>query len=130
MFPAAHASTFGGTPLVTAAALEVTKVMDEMEVPARAAETGAHIKDRLAELADRFEVIKEVRGLGLMIGIELRVAAAPIVEMCMARGFFINAVQENTIRLIPPLIIGPASVDAFVDCLFEIFEEMEKGKGA
>ena len=128
--PGSHASTFGGTPLVTAAALEVTKVMDEMEVPARAAETGAHIKDRLAELADRFEVIKEVRGLGLMIGIELRVAAAPIVEMCMARGFFINAVQENTIRLIPPLIIGPASVDAFVDCLFEIFEEMEKGKGA
>ena len=101
-----------------------------MEVPARAADTGSHIKDRLAELADRFGVIKEVRGLGLMIGIELRVAAAPIVEMCMARGFFINAVQENTIRLIPPLIIGRASIDAFVDCLFEIFEEMEKGKGA
>ena len=128
--PGSHASTFGGTPLVTAAALEVTKVMDEMEVPARAAETGAHLKTRLSELADRFKVVKEVRGLGLMIGIELHAAAAPIVDMCMARGFLINAVQENTIRLIPPLIIGRASIDAFVDCLFEIFEEMEKGKGA
>jgi acetylornithine aminotransferase len=128
--PGSHASTFGGTPLVTAAALEVTRVMDDQEVPARAAETGAHIMARLAELTDRFTVIKDVRGLGLMIGIELRTAAAPIVEKCLARGFLINAVQENTIRLIPPLIIGRASVDALVDCLFEIFEDMEKGNNA
>ena len=81
----------------------------------------------LRHLQEVYPEFSDLRGLGLMIGIELSVAAAPIVEMCMVRGFFINAVQENTIRLIPPLIIGRASVDAFVDCLFEIFEEMEKG---
>ncbi|OLD38503.1 MAG: hypothetical protein AUI83_23865 [Armatimonadetes bacterium 13_1_40CM_3_65_7] len=68
-------------------------------------------------MARRHAVIVDVRGLGLMLAVELSVEAAPVVDACRERGLLVNAVKPNTLRLVPPLIITPADVDEAVEIL-------------
>ena len=118
--PGAHATTFGGTPVVTAAALETLKVLSEEGIVEKAAETGEYFKARLTELKGRHKAVVDVRGKGLMIGMELAVPGAPLVAGFMERGFLVNCIQENILRFAPPLIIDKAAIDALVDCLDEM----------
>lgn len=115
-----HASTFGGTPVVTAASLEVAKVLEEEKIIDHCGKIGAYFKERLLWLKSRHESIVDVRGLGLLLGMKLKIEGAPIVNLCLEKGFMINCIQENILRFIPPLTIGKKEIDSLVACLDEI----------
>ncbi len=116
----AHASTFGGTPLVTAAALETLKIMDEERIVDRARDTGTYFKDALKQLKLRHRCIAEVRGRGLLLGIQLNRPADRLVPVLMDKGFLVNCVQGDTLRFVPPLIIQKDEIDALIHCLDEV----------
>jgi acetylornithine/N-succinyldiaminopimelate aminotransferase len=118
--PGAHATTFGGTPLVTAAALGVVKTMEKENVLAHAAQMGSYFKKRLRALQEKHPVILDVRGLGLLIGMQLRVKGDVVVTACMEKGFLVNCIQETILRFAPPLIIQKTDIDNLVACLDEI----------
>jgi acetylornithine aminotransferase len=123
--PGAHASTFGGTPLVTAAALEVCKTLVQGNVISQGHEAGEYFKEKLLWLKERHAVIVDVRGMGLLLGIRLNINGGSLVNQCMQRGFLINCIQENILRFIPPLIIKKEEIDALISCLDELFAELE-----
>ena len=120
--PGTHASTFGGTPLVTSAALEVLRLMEKRNIVDYCGRVGAYFRDRLLWLRDRHAVITEVRGMGLLLGMKLTVKGAPIVDACMENGFLINCIQDDILRFIPPLVITEKEIDALVECLDKILE--------
>lgn len=122
--PGAHASTFGGTPIVTAAALEVCNILTDGGVIEKGRAAGAYFKEQLRALKDRHAVIEDVRGRGLLLGMKLKIDGAPIVKQCMQAGFLINCIQDRILRFIPPLIITQAEIDRLIACLENIFAEM------
>lgn len=121
--PGAHATTFGGTPLVTAAALEVCKTLLEGKVIEQGRKRAQYFREKLLHLKQRHAAIVEVRGLGMLLGIKLDFNAESMVSRCQQQGFFINCIQENILRFVPPLIIKEAEIDALVDCLDELLRE-------
>jgi acetylornithine aminotransferase len=123
--PGAHATTFGGTPLVTAAAFEVCKTLVEGNVINQGREAGAYFKEKLLWLKERHDVIVDFRGLGLLLGIKLAISGESLVNQCLQRGFLINCIQENILRFVPPLIVKKEEIDALIDCLDELFEQLE-----
>ena len=116
----AHATTFGGTPLITAGALAVVKTIAQEGLVDQAAQTGAYFKTQLEALRQRHAVISAVRGRGLLLGLKLTREGAPIVAECLERGLVINCVQGDVLRFAPPLIIGKHEIDALIQCLDEI----------
>jgi acetylornithine aminotransferase len=126
--PGSHASTFGGTPIVSAAALEVCRTLERDGVLDHARRVSDHFRERLEWLKGRHALVEEVRGRGLLLGIRLAVEGEPFVHACMARGFLINCVQGNVLRFVPPLVIGVEQIDALVACLDEIFGAARQGR--
>ena len=122
--PGAHATTFGGTPLVTAAALKVCRTLVSDGVINQGSEAGAYFKEKLLELKQRHTIVEDFRGLGLLIGIKLAVNGEDLVKQCMERGFLINCIQENILRFVPPLIITKEEIDALIECLDELFQDL------
>jgi acetylornithine aminotransferase len=122
--PGAHATTFGGTPLVTAAALEVCHTLVQGNVIDRGREAGEYFREKLLWLKERHDVIVDLRGLGLLLGIKLAINGETLVNQCLRRGFLINCIQENIVRFIPPLIVKNEEIDALVGCLDALFEEL------
>jgi 4-aminobutyrate aminotransferase len=118
--PGAHASTFGGNPVAVAASLATIELL-EQELVHNAERMGAHLMDKLRELPQRIPIVGDVRGLGLMIGIELvrdqkTKERAPelrdrVVQMCFERGLLVLGAGPNTIRLCPPLVINQDQAD-------------------
>jgi len=121
--PGAHASTFGGTPVVTAAALETLRVLEEEDLVARCRRTGAYFQERLQALKARHRVVEAVRGMGLMLGLVLKQPAGPVVDSCLQRGFLVNAVQERILRFVPPLVSSEEQIDGLIRCLDEVLKE-------
>lgn len=121
--PGSHATTFGGTPLVTAAALAVVREIEQQHVLENCREMGAYFKAGLEALQTRHEAIEMVRGSGLLLGMRLGVKGAPIVRKCMEKGFLINCIQENILRFVPPLIVSRVEIDALITCLDEVLDE-------
>jgi acetylornithine/N-succinyldiaminopimelate aminotransferase len=119
--PGTHASTFGGTPIITAASVQVVKVLLEENIIHHCAKMGAYFKERLLGLKAKHESIVDVRGMGLLLGMKLKIEGDTIVNSCMEKGFLINCIQGNILRFIPPLIIEKEEIDALVACLDEIF---------
>ncbi|MCF8081044.1 MAG: acetylornithine transaminase [Desulfobacterales bacterium] len=118
--PGAHASTFGGTPLATAAALETVRTLEEENIVARCADVGAYFKSLLTTLKERRKLVTDVRGMGLLLAMELSVEGAPVVDACMKKGFLINCIQERVLRFVPPLIISREEIDALINCLDDV----------
>ena len=118
--PGSHATTFGGTPLVTAVAKAVFKSLLEDGWIDNCREMGEYFKGRLQDLQKKYSFIKDIRGLGLILGIELDRPGAPVVDACMERGFLINCTHEKVLRFIPPLIIGKEEIDLLVEVLDEV----------
>jgi 4-aminobutyrate aminotransferase len=126
--PGAHASTFGGNPVSVAAALTTLELL-EKEMIDNAARVGAHMKARLDEFPRKFPMVGEVRGLGLMIGIELvrdqaTKERAPelrdrLVQMCFERGLLLLGAGPNSIRICPPLVLTRDQADFAVDTIAE-----------
>jgi acetylornithine/N-succinyldiaminopimelate aminotransferase len=117
--PGAHASTFGGTPIVTAAAFEVVQIFEKENIAERAMAMGNYFKQRLIWLKTRHDVIEDIRGLGLLLGMKLKMDGAPVVTACLEKGFLINCVQNSILRFIPPLVIEQTEIDALIRCLDE-----------
>ncbi len=115
--PGSHASTFGGTPIVTAAALEVCKILVEEQVIEKGKAAGSYFKEKLLELKSRHAIVEDVRGLGLLLGMKLKTDGAPLVKQCMQNGFLINCIQDCILRFIPPLIISEEEIDQLIECL-------------
>ena len=119
-----HGSTFGGNPLACAAANASLKVMREENLAVKAAETGAYFKTQLEALQKKFpDKIMEVRGRGLPLGMELSKPGKPIVDACLQKGMIINCTAGNVIRLVPPLVITKAEIDALMAVFAEVFPE-------
>ena len=119
--PGAHATTFGGTPLVTSVALKVLKLIVEEGILDEVEPKGDYFRSGLEKLKSKYPVIEEVRGKGLLVGARLNTPGAPIVNACMERGYLINCVQDNILRFAPPLIISREEIDGVLDCLDEVF---------
>lgn len=120
--PGAHATTFGGTPIVTAAALETLKTLSGEKIIEHCQEIGAYFKEKLLMLKSRHEIIEDVRGMGLLLGMKLKIKGESVVNACMAKGFLINCIQEDILRFIPPLIIQKAEIDSLIKYLDEILK--------
>jgi acetylornithine/N-succinyldiaminopimelate aminotransferase len=117
--PGTHASTFGAGPVVAAAAKTALELLSRPEFLARVRQRGAFLKERLADLQSRSAIIKEVRGLGLMWGLELSQEGTPLVAACRERGLLVNCTQGNVIRLLPPLVVGVDEINQALGILAE-----------
>jgi predicted acetylornithine/succinylornithine family transaminase len=115
--PGTHASTFGGTPFVTSVALATLRTVIEEKIAERAARTGRYLTQRLRALPGSGDTIREVRGRGLLIGLELSCAAAPVVDACRAAGLLVLTAGEQVLRLTPPLIVTEADCDRAVEII-------------
>lgn len=118
--PGQHGTTFGGGPLVCRAGLEFFDILDEL-LP-RISEVGSYFRMRLTELSRRYSFIKEVRGVGLMIGVELEFSGKQIVLDCIEQGMLINCTHETTLRALPPYIITEQEVDRAIAILKRVFK--------
>jgi len=120
----AHATTFGGTPIVTAASLEVVRILEDEGWVEAGERTGAYFKERLEALKKRQPCIQEVRGLGLLLGLKLDHKGESVVNKCLERGFLINCIQDTILRFVPPLIVTEKEIDRLVSCLDEVLDEL------
>ena len=121
--PGSHASTFGGNPLACAAGLAVCRVLLEGHVLDHARRMGEYLAKGLSDCKERHRVVQEVRGLGLLQGIELDMEGKVVVSECLARGILINGTGEHVLRFVPPLIITQLEIDRLLDTLSRIFSE-------
>lgn len=120
--PGSHATTFGGTPLVTAVSKAVLKSLLEDGWIKHAAKMGHYFREGLEALARRCADIKAVRGLGLIVGVELNTPAAPVVQGCLEKGVLINAPKENVLRFVPPLVVEKGEIDRLIGVLETVLE--------
>ena len=109
--PGAHGTTFGGNPVACAAAVAAVDALARPELLAHVRELGVYFRERLEHLAERHDMIRQVRGLGLMLGAELDRPGTPIVERCLQGGLVINCTAERVLRFLPPLVITRAELD-------------------
>jgi len=123
--PGSHASTFGGTPLVTAVARTVLRSLLEDGWIDNCRRMGEYFRGRLEDLGNRHHMIKEVRGLGLILGVEMDRPGAPVVDACTKKGFLINCIQDRVLRFIPPLIVGREEIDRLIVALDEVLAELQ-----
>lgn len=123
--PGDHGSTFGGNPLACAAANAVFEIFKKENLVENSAEVGEYLKDKLTELAKEHKSIKEVRGKGLMLGVEMtEEAGAKIKHMLFDKKYLVGA-TATTVRLLPPLIITKGDADEFLKVFKEVIEEHE-----
>ena len=115
--PGMHASTFGGSPLVCKAALAVLKAMQKEKLLKNTQEMGEYLFLKLNELKSKYKLIKEVRGLGLMAGVELNVEGKTIIEKCIEKGLLINCTHDKVLRLMPALNITKKEIDKAIGIL-------------
>jgi [amino-group carrier protein]-gamma-(L-lysyl/L-ornithyl)-L-glutamate aminotransferase len=116
--PGVHGSTFGGNPLACAAALAALRVMEEEDLPGQAASKGAYLMDKLKQI--NAPNVREVRGLGLMIGIELKHKVAPYLKALQEKKVIALNAGMTVIRLLPPLVIAYEQIDTLVNALTEV----------
>jgi acetylornithine/LysW-gamma-L-lysine aminotransferase len=118
-----HSSTFSGNPLVCAAASAAIDVLVEERLPERATTLGGYFKSKLEGLAEKYNIVREVRGLGLMLGMELRFDVYNILLDCMDRGVLVLDAGRNVVRFLPPLVIEKEQIDKVVEVLDSALEK-------
>ncbi len=126
--PGTHAATFGGNPLACAAALASLKVITGNGFLKNTSETGAYFFDCLLELAQKHSIIKDVRGKGMILAIELNKPGSEVVLDCMGNGFLINCIQQNVIRFLPPLNISRKDINSLMPVLSKSLLRLSKKK--
>ena len=122
-----HGSTFGGNPLACAAALTVLKTVEEEGVRENVQKVGAYLRDNLAAALNGVTGVTQVRGYGLMVGIELDRACGDIVKRALERGLLVNVTSDKVIRLVPPLVITEAEAQQLIDGLAPLIKEFLAG---
>jgi acetylornithine/N-succinyldiaminopimelate aminotransferase len=116
-----HGTTFGGNPLACSAALAAIEVIEELIKDDKVIEKGRYFIRKLENIMEKYNFIKDVRGLGLMIGVELEFNGADIVKKMLEKGFLINCTSDTVLRFLPPLVVEQEHIDALVDALDEVF---------
>lgn len=119
-----HASTFGGSPLVSKAALAVFRAIQKEKLLTNAARMGDYLKEKLSALARKYAIIKEIRGIGLMIGIELTIPGKYIIEECIKEGLLINCTHEKVLRLMPALQVTQKQIDKASGILDKVLDRV------
>ena len=121
--PGTHASTFGGSPVVCAAALAVFEVMEDEGIIENVRRMGDYLRRELEKLPGEFPMIREIRGRSLMLGIELDREGSSIVDRCLEKGMIVNCTAGNVLRLMPACNITREEIDRAVEILRESMTE-------
>jgi acetylornithine/succinyldiaminopimelate/putrescine aminotransferase len=121
--PGSHASTFGGNPLATNAGVASIKAIIEEDILGNCRKIGAYLFERLGELKKEYHFIREIRGKGLIIGMELDIPGADIVNICLQKGLLINCTGEKILRFLPPLTVTGTEVDEMIEILKTVLNE-------
>lgn len=126
--PGTHAATFGGNPLACAAALASLKVITGKGFLKNTSDTGAYFLKCLQKLAQQHPIIKEIRGKGMILAIELSKPGNEVVLDCMENGFLINCIQQNVLRFLPPLNISRRDINSLMPVLSKSLLRLSKKK--
>jgi len=121
-----HSSTFSGNPLVCAAASAAIDVLIEEKLPERAVTLGNYFKGKLEALAEKHKIVRDVRGLGLMLGMEMRFDVYNILLDCMEQGVLVLDAGRNVVRFLPPLVIKKEQIDKVIEVLDAAMEKENK----
>lgn len=116
-----HASTFGGSPLVTRAVLEVFKTIKEEKILSNTAKMGDYLLKRLNKFKDKFAFVKEVRAVGLMTGLELNIDSFPIFMKALEKGLIVNSTHQTVLRIMPALNVKKEELDKGLEILEDVF---------
>ena len=122
--PGDHGSTFGGNPLAAAAANATLSVIKEENLLDNCKEMGKYLKEQLNTLKDKYDFVSDVRGLGLLVGVELTMEGGDVVDKMREKGVLINCTAGNVLRLAPALIIEKEDIDTMVEKLDQVFAEL------
>jgi acetylornithine aminotransferase len=124
--PGTHGSTFGGNPLVCAAAIATIRTILADGLLNRCEEIGEYLTGELEALGRKYPFVKEVRGVGLMIGMALTIPAGDIVKMGHARGVLLNVTHDSVLRFVPPLVVTKQEINTMIAILDAIFAEVQE----
>ena len=122
--PGTHASTFGGSPIVCAAALAVFDAIKKEKLLNNANKMGAYLVKKLEGLKSKYHFIKEIRAMALIIGVELSIDGENIYKECLKEGLLINCTQASILRIMPPLNIKNAEIDKAISILDKVFSKI------
>ena len=120
--PGNHASTFGGNPLASAAGIAFLETLSEENLLENTRKMGSYFKTKLDKLKEKYDFIKEVRGRGLMLGVELTFPGKEIVDQCLQKGLLLNCTAEKVLRFLPPLIVGTEEIDQALEILDSVLK--------
>ncbi len=123
--PGMHASTFGGSPLVTRVALEVFKVIERERLLNKVKRNGNYLYQRLSEFKKKYPFIKQVRGKGLMLGMELSLEAGPLFKECLSKKLILNATHGNVLRVLPALNVSKPELDKGINIIDSVFKKVK-----
>jgi acetylornithine/LysW-gamma-L-lysine aminotransferase len=123
-----HSSTFGGGPVACAAACATLDVLRDERLPERAKKNGEYMLLKLKELADRYRIVREARGRGLMLGLELRFDVLNIIMGSLERGVLFLDAGRNVVRMLPPLVINREEIDKAIIVLDKVLEVEEAAR--
>jgi acetylornithine/N-succinyldiaminopimelate aminotransferase len=120
--PGDHATTFGGSPLACAAALTSIEIIRDEELLLKSRENGSYFQEKLMGIMDNHGVVKNVRGVGLMLGMEMEVSCAKIVDAMRDHGVLVNCAADKVLRFVPPLVISQEEINTVTCRLDEVLE--------
>lgn len=123
--PGMHASTFGGNPIAMAAGLATGRMIEEEGILENVDLMAERFRSRLEPLVEELSIVRELRTLGMMVGVDLNVPSMPAVGKCMERGLLLNATHDTVVRLLPPLNVTAEQVDEGCEILEAVLREME-----
>ncbi|MBF0252355.1 MAG: aspartate aminotransferase family protein [Candidatus Omnitrophica bacterium] len=126
--PGKHATTFGGSPIVSRAALAVFEAIEQEGLLENTNKMGAYLVEKIEELKKNNDVIGRIKGKGLMLGVEMEMTdASPVVEKCIAKGLLLNCTQNNILRIMPPMTVNKKEIDKAMSILDDVLDEYKKG---
>jgi acetylornithine/succinyldiaminopimelate/putrescine aminotransferase len=121
--PGSHATTFGGNPLAMACSIATITTMIKEDIAGQATKKGAYLMERLKELKGAHPALREVRGRGLMVGVEFDTDISFFPQAGLEKGILLNVIQGRILRLVPPLVIDTGELDQAVDSIHTILTE-------
>ncbi len=126
LVPGKHASTFGGNAIACAAAIAVIEAIEEDNLLENAVQVGRYAKEKLEQLKEKHPIIDHVRGIGLMIGVQLTGPGKEIADKCLEKNLRINCTQGSVLRFMPPMIVNKEEIDKAIDILDSVLTESGK----
>ncbi len=128
--PGMHGTTFGGGPLICAAALQVLTVIEKRGLLENVCERGAQLRAGLDKLQARFDFVREIRGEGLIVGVDLSIDGSPVVAEALRQGLIVNCTHEHIIRLLPAFIVTRADVAEFLSKFEQVLQTVSNASGS